>query len=239
MYINQNEESYQYTILQSGSLPLKPNGKVDFNIEHKCTSLLLWPENQEPTPENTILADPCLTPENIKVLEQKLQKYRMCLSDIQYFFISHKHRDHLPTFSYDKNYVKLVKDRKLFSGISTTPCTGHAHDLKSMVFQLGTKEEIWFVGDAVLNKEWLKAWGYYWPNRYTEEDVVQTWKSLAKILSQADIVIPGHGMEIRITSQLLKELIQSFPQAKHSERCFSVEALLKKRMKELKEIENA
>lgn len=40
---------YQYRILQTGSLPLRPDSCRD-HVEHRCTSALVWPEPIEVTP---------------------------------------------------------------------------------------------------------------------------------------------------------------------------------------------
>ncbi len=64
--------------------------------------------------------------------------------------------------------------------------------------------------DTILDLEWLKAWSPYWPNRYTESEVIDTWRSIASILSQADIVVPGYGKHFMINNSLLLEILERF-----------------------------
>jgi glyoxylase-like metal-dependent hydrolase (beta-lactamase superfamily II) len=88
--------------------------------------------------------------------------------------------------------------------------------------------------DAILNREWLVAWQYYWPNVYEVPEIVETWRSLAKILTTADTVIPGHGPPIRITRKLLRELIDKFPRAEYGSRCPKVVGVLTQRLEKLR-----
>jgi hypothetical protein len=90
-------------------------------------------------------------------------------------------------------------------------------------------------GDAVINLEWLRAWEYYWPNCYQKAEILQTWVSVAKILSVADLIIPGHGHPIKVTSELLAHLIDTFAQAEHAEACPNVEQTLCMRLEQLRE----
>ena len=89
---------------------------------------------------------------------------------------------------------------------------------------------VWVASDAILNLEWLRAWQYYYPNRYNADEVIDTWRSLACILSEADIVIAGHGVEIEVTADLLAELLESFPDAPYADHCPDVAEMLRARL---------
>ena len=65
----------------------------------------------------------------------------------------------------------------------------------------------WIVGDAILGEDWLRAWRYYWPNGYGPDEIVETWRSVARILSMADVVIPGHGPPFRVDISLMSDSI--------------------------------
>ena len=43
------------------------------------------------------------------------------------------------------------------------------------------------------------AWQYYWPNVYEVPEIVETWRSLAKILATADTVIQVMARQSRST----------------------------------------
>ena len=81
-----------------------------------------------------------------------------------------------------------------------------------MALVLNTKDgECWIVGDAIINKIWLIHWGYYWPNGYTTEQIVQTWRTVADILSKADVIVPGHGTPFRVTTSVIEEALAKTP----------------------------
>jgi hypothetical protein len=88
--------------------------------------------------------------------------------------------------------------------------------------------------DAVLSREWLLAWQYYWPNVYIPAEIVATWQSVAKILATADMVLPGHGQPIPVTAELLRELIDNFPRAEYGSRCSEVVSVLQQRLAQLR-----
>ena len=225
---------YQYSVLQKGSLPLKPNRKFEKTVEHRCTTLLLWPENAPPGPENTLLIDPCFTATGYQYAQKQLKKLNFSFSSLGFVFITHRHIDHLPNFPQKKQIPHLQHDaRQLLRDIELISCPGHAKDLRALVFRSTFDEQVWVVGDAILNLPWLKAWQYYWPNAYTPLEVVQTWNSVAKILARADIVIPGHGDRIDVTAALLTDLLETFPTAEYASECLEVEPLLRQRQQQL------
>ena len=150
---------YEWTILQVGELPLRPDNRVDPGAEHRCTSVLIWPEGERP---------------------------------------------------------------------------GHEPSLRALVFPSAAEEQVWIVGDAILDEAWLRAWGYYWPNQYRPPEIVRTWQSVAAILSGADVVVPGHGPPIPVTPELLENLIAGFPTADQPDRCPEVAQALRARLQTLR-----
>jgi len=58
-------------------------------------------------------------------------------------------------------------------------------------------------------------------------------------LSHADVVVPGHGPPITITSALLRDLLAGFPAAEHAERCLEVGEAIERRLDELRDGESA
>ena len=79
------------------------------------------------------------------------------------------------------------------------------------------------------------AWQYYWPNVYDVSEIVDTWRSLAKIIETADTVIPGHGPPIEISTDLLQELIDNFPRAEYGSSCPEVTRILSQRLEQLRQ----
>lgn len=238
MTIASQRQPYHDLILQKGMLPLCPNRTFDRTAEHRCTTTLIWPEHSSPRSENTILIDPCFTTAGYQYALKQLKTLDISFKDIGYMFITHRHIDHVLTLPEKKKFPYFQKGSTSFlPDIDLIPCPGHAQDLQALVFRSTSHEQVWIVGDAILNLRWLTAWQYYWPNVYTHQEVVQTWNSVAHILSQADIVIPGHGEKIYITAALLTALLETFPSAEHADKCPEVEPLLWQRQQQLLEQE--
>jgi glyoxylase-like metal-dependent hydrolase (beta-lactamase superfamily II) len=124
-------------------------------------------------------------------------------------------------------------DTEAFPGIDMVACPGHAADLLVLTFR-DARGMVCVASDVILNREWLVAWQYYWPNVYEAPEIVKTWRSLAKILATADTVIPGHDPPIRITADLLGELIDNFPRAEYGSRCPEVVGVLNQRLEDLR-----
>jgi glyoxylase-like metal-dependent hydrolase (beta-lactamase superfamily II) len=59
------------------------------------------------------------------------------------------------------------------------------------------------------------------------------WRSVARILARAQIVIPGHGPAFEVTPQLLRDLIAAFPAARHARQCPDVLEALRVRLASL------
>ncbi|MBD3308913.1 hypothetical protein GF339_21055 [candidate division KSB3 bacterium] len=227
---------YQYRLVQKGSLPLAPDHSRQRTVVHKCTSVLLWPAHEAPASVNTVLTDPCFPSGISRNVQRTLDKLSLTFQDIGYLFITHRHGDHLPHPALSTTPLLVQTDAHApssLSGLTTVPCPGHAPELHALVFRSATHQTVWIVGDAILNLTWLKAWEYYWPNIYTPSEIVQTWESVATIVCQADIIIPGHGSPFAVTIPLLKTLIARFPSAVHAERCPDVESRLQTRLAQL------
>lgn len=226
--------SYQYLILQSGSLPLQPDGEKDFSQEHRCTSILIWPEDQIPSPENAILTDPCFTRKGFEQAEKLLKRLKVTIEELKYIFVTHRHGDHMPRFPYKKEILDFQKEGgHVLSDVTFIPCPGHASDLRCLSFSSSSGHRVFVVGDAILSECWLKVWGYYWPNLYSPSDIIQSWRSVARILEQADVIIPGHGGQIVVSPALLRIVLENFPSAEYADECPEVQTTLAHRMKEL------
>ncbi len=229
------QQRYQYRMLQTGTLPLSPGGAIDLSKEHRCTSVAIWPAAEPPLPAQTIFTDPNFTLAGKKEAQKHAAHIGLALDTMRVIFVTHRHRDHLPPdLKRETMHVFQKHVPAEFPGIAVEPCPGHAPDLHALIFRTTQHKTVWVVGDAVLNQEWLLAWGYFWPNRYTPAEIAETWRSVAKILANADIVIPGHGDEILITLDLLSNVLTGFLAAPYAVMAPDVAPMLRQRVQELK-----
>jgi glyoxylase-like metal-dependent hydrolase (beta-lactamase superfamily II) len=221
---------YQFRILQTGSLPLRPDGRRQPG-PHRCTSALVWPADEPPSPDNAVLTDPCFDRRGYAEACGVLGELGVSLAALRYVFLTHSHFDHLMSLPADapRPAVDWAADvARGLPGFEAVPCPGHSDDSTALAFRDGSGRSVWVVGDAVLDREWLLAWRYYWPNGYSPEEVVQTWRSVADVL-QADLIVPGHGEPIEVTPGLCEELAGSFDRAEHARRCGDVLERIRRR----------
>ncbi|MGE3806942.1 MAG: MBL fold metallo-hydrolase [Gemmataceae bacterium] len=226
---------YQYRILQTGTLPLRPDSSYQ-RVEHRCTSALIWPTGVAPTPENSVLTDPCFTFAGFAEARKVAAEVGINLSDIRHVFNTHGHGDHLLNFPPGVERPAVAWFRPVTDVLSETeivPCPGHSEDSCALVFRDDAGIQVWVAGDAVLDRDWLVAWGYYWPNGYLREEIIQTYHSVAKILS-GDIIIPGHGEPIKVTADLCDELDRRFDLAEYARECGVVRQQVQQRAKALR-----
>jgi len=235
---DQSQAAYQWAILQQGQLPLRPGREFDQTAEHRCTAVLVWPEGEAPTGQNTLLTDPCFSTRGLAEAAAVLSGFAgFSLGDARRLFVTHPHHDHVPNLP----AIATATDFSMFEpdvdaglpGFAAVPCPGHFPTLRSLAFHDAEGRRVWIVGDAVLSEEWLRAWEYYWPNGYGRADIVQTWRSVAVILSGADVVIPGHGPPVRVTAPLLEDLLAGFPGADHAADCPDAAETLRRRLASL------
>ena len=237
---------YQSAILQDGQLPLKVDGRVTQH-PHLCTATLIRPRAASPSRENSLIVDPCFSADTIVEAEARLQQLDASLDSIGCFFETHGHLDHKVYVPRPMSLGKRMRwtrkrplkwnlwsgDTEAFPGIDMVACPGHAADLRVLSFR-GAHGVVCVGSDVILSREWLVAWQFYWPNVYEIPKIVETWRSLAKILATADTVIPGHGRPIQITGDLLRELIDNFPRAEYGSRCPEVVGVLNRRLEDLR-----
>jgi glyoxylase-like metal-dependent hydrolase (beta-lactamase superfamily II) len=229
---------YEWTVLQTGELPLRPDHRVERGAEHRCTSVLIWPAGEQPGPDNTLLADPCFSEAGLDEAGPILDRLNISLGDVGWIFVTHPHWDHCPSLP---EGVALGRPRPFdpgaagpLAGARVVGCPGHEPSLEALVFPSAGDGQVWIVGDAILDEPWLRAWGYYWPNRYAGPQIVRTWQSVAAILSGADVVVPGHGPPIPVTPELLEHLIAAFPTADCADNCPEVAQTLRSRLEALR-----
>lgn len=209
--------TYQWRVLQTGSLPLRPDGSIQ-RVEHACTSVLIWPTGEAPTRANTIVTDPCFTTRGFAAASAALGELGLTIEDIGRAFITHEHGDHLPFVPRMVTNWRYDRFEPHEESLRAAACPGHHPGLRALTFVSGT-DRVWIVGDAVLDEEWLRRWGHYWPNGYSSAEIAQTWRSVARIVGEADVVLPGHGPALRVTTELVDALIDRFDLAEHSGTC--------------------
>ncbi|MHC4406775.1 MAG: MBL fold metallo-hydrolase [Planctomycetota bacterium] len=229
----------RWRILQDGSLPLRPDGRITSEA-HACTSTLVWHAGDKPSPDNSVVIDPCFAASRCDDAARRLSELGVAWEDLRYYLETHRHYDHVVETA---RYSKTASDRASrprwvrfeekhlasFPGVEIVGCPGHAPDLRAFRFD-AAEGETWIVGDAIIDRRWLVAWMFYWPNGYEGDEIVQTWRTVAQIIEKAKVVVPGHGPPIRVDAELLRELLEGFPRAMLSRRCPEVAAVLERRL---------
>jgi glyoxylase-like metal-dependent hydrolase (beta-lactamase superfamily II) len=224
---------FNWRILQSGSLPLRPDGSLDQQAEHRCAATLLWPEDESPTPDNTVLVDPCFTAAGYDEAAAQLAALGAEFRDIGRIFVTHLHADHmlhLPSNARAGRLATLRLDDGHEFGLAAVDCPGHHPMLLALTFAAPDERQVWIVGDAVLDEAWLRAWKVYWPNQYSPPEVMQTWRSVGQIVARADVIVPGHGPAFGVTPDLVRDLLETFPNAPYADQCPQVIPLLRQRL---------
>lgn len=228
---------YEWLLLQVGALPLRPDGSHAAGQPHRCTSVMLWPAGQNAFPGNTLITDPCFLGDGAQQIMHRLLTMRYDLPDLGTLFVTHPHHDHQPSLQYrlPLSGVRFAPGAESFPAVRTVPLPGHDAAQKALVFTDQAEQAVWIVGDAVLDEAWLRAWRYYWPNSYLRGEIVQTWHSVATVLAEADVIVPGHGPPIPVTADLLRDLVAGFPQAEHADLCPAVGDMLQARLDTLRQ----
>ena len=225
---------FDWIILQPGQLPLRPNRFIDPHAEHRCTSVLVWPEGTAPTPHNTVLVDPCFSPAGHTHAATQLATLNVTFAAVGRLFVTHLHGDHMPNLSPDElpSTCRVLRacDLAAYPGLAVVHCPGHDTMLEALVIPVAGNRKVWVVGDAVLDEEWLRAWGYYWPNGYGAPEVIETWRSVARIIAGADMIVPGHGPAFEVTADLIRDLLDAFPRAPSAGQCPEATEMLRLRL---------
>lgn len=228
---------FDWAILQEGRLKIDLTGKRRSEGGY-CTVTAVWPTGEAPSAENTFLVDPCFFQAGLyQQAIGEAQRHGIDLPNLHHVFVTHRHFDHVPT-AIGGERARFVSDMipvQRQPGLAMVGLPGHSPDLRALIFRSPPHGEVWIVGDAILEEDWLAAWAYYWPNGYSAAEIVQTWRSLRLILASADVIIPGHGPEIRITPSLLDTMLASFPKADYAEACPEVPDTLRARLAQMQE----
>ncbi|MBI5958555.1 MAG: hypothetical protein HY866_07470 [Chloroflexi bacterium] len=230
------EPRFNWRVLQDGQLPLRPDKQVDLSAEHRCTTLLVWPVDAPPSAANTVVVDPCFTSAGSQVAQAQLAGLNVSFEILRRTFVTHPHHDHLPHLPREMppiQFQEILFGPEMPPGMKLVHCPGHDFPLMALVFTAADGLPVWVVGDAILDEEWLRAWGYYWPNGYTPDAVAETWRSVARIVSGAAIIVPGHGPAFAVTADLVRHLLETFPSAAYANLCPSVESQLQARLESL------
>ncbi|HEX2908964.1 MAG TPA: hypothetical protein VHO69_18975, partial [Phototrophicaceae bacterium] len=181
--------------------------------------------------------DPFFTDRGFAEAVGQLQLLEIGFGSIGYIFVSHYHYDHMPRLpAHAPQYAfKLLVpgESERFPDVRAVDLPGHDPFLRALAFTSIAGKRVWVVGDAILNEEWLRAWEYYWPNGYEPDEIMQTWRSTAVVLAEADVILPGHGQPILITPDLLRALAAGFTRAEYAERCPDVLETLHHRLAQI------
>ncbi|MFN8372471.1 MAG: hypothetical protein U0694_06295 [Anaerolineae bacterium] len=222
-------QRFEWLIVQEGQLPLRPD-KHFLLVEHRPTVTLIWRAGEQPKRDNSLLVDPYFTENGFLAAQRTLRTAGFSFFQLGAYFVTHQHFDHMLSLPLEVPAGRFKALAEPLEGIRAVPCPGHARDLHALVFTSRRNERIWVVSDAVLDETWLRAWGYYYPNGYAPSQIIETWRSIAAIFAEAEVIIPGHGAPIRVTRGLVEALIEGFPQAEFSGGCPEVLDTLRSRL---------
>jgi glyoxylase-like metal-dependent hydrolase (beta-lactamase superfamily II) len=225
-------QRFNWLVVQEGQLPLRPDHRFA-SVEHRPTITLIWREGERPNRENSFLVDPYFTSKGYLAAQRILQAANIRLFELGAYFVTHPHYDHLLSLPIDIPVDRFTQLQTPPDDICAVPCPGHAAELQALTFTSAKDERVWVVSDAILDDEWLRAWGYYYPNRYSDDEIVETWCSIGRIFAEADVIVPGHGAPIQVNRALVETLIAGFPNAKVSSACPEVLEALNKRLASL------
>lgn len=205
---------YKFRILQTGSIPLNFQGKINTALKHRATSTLVYREiNNKIDKSFLLIVDPAwvLKSEMTKA-EDRIKDLQITLKDINHLFLTHSHYDHrcgLKNLAKEKsNLMRMIHSKYLIeSGINKieiiqTP--GHSYDSRALIIH--SKKRTAIVGDAVINYEYLMQWGYYYPNQYKPNEISETRQTMKKLIENNDVIIPGHGSAISVDDNLRQKL---------------------------------
>lgn len=222
---------YQWEIVQHGEISLRPDGSTKREREHCCSAVLLWPQDEAPHPANCLITDPCFIGPDTDRVQQYLNNIGIDVpTEIGTYYVTHSHLDHEPFWGDYTRVMRGIPYDHSRADLQTIPCPGHHPDQHALVFTDTNGHRVWIVGDAVLDEEWLIHWRYYWPNGYTREEIIATWQTIGLIIQKADLIIPGHGTPIAVTSTLIQQLIEGFPQAEYADQCPQIMQQLRERL---------
>jgi len=135
-------QRYDYLLLLVGSITVDPDFSIDRSVEHRCSSVLIWPQGEQPSRHNTVLTDPCFTDRGFPHAAAHLNRLGLAFGDIGRIFVTHRHGDH--RFSLLDRTVRSDFARFRpgvtgpLSGISTLPCPGHTPEWQALVFRSST-----------------------------------------------------------------------------------------------------
>ena len=228
------EARFEFAILQTGELRVGPGGERREDATHRCASVLIWPEGETPSRANTLVTDPCYyTRAGFAMACEALRDLGIGWGDVGRVHVTHPHADHRPRFA-DRNATPglrpFVPGESPFEAMRLVPCPGHGRDERALVYVSSAGEEVWVVGDAILNEVWLRSTEVCMTAIYFDDEVCLQWRSMGRIMTEADLVIPGHGAPFRVTASLLEELVRRFPGARCGADCPDVTEALKGRL---------
>jgi len=195
-----------YTILSSGNLLFEQHERYPCNHRKKS-----W---GDPTitlvrGELNVIIDPAYGPYRerkkdsseadiqMRILEMKMELVGISPGDIDLVFCTHDHPDHTNlAHKFTESGARVVLGHSsggsLMEGVKVIRSPGHSDDHYVLKFNDGTYEVV-VAGDAVVNLDYYKELAPYWMNRYAEEEIWETRKTMYDISRMADLIIPGHG----------------------------------------------
>ena len=150
---------------------------------------------------------------NIRDLTGALKDLGIRAEDIDVVFITHWHRDHygnleafkdarrmasrplLERFRLD-GFTGLDDGEEIAEGVKVMLTPGHTAEHASVVVDSvlgGVKARVAIAGDAIVSHSYFQA-GRIWQCNADFHDVGEAKESIRRLVTQSDIIIPGHGV---------------------------------------------
>jgi glyoxylase-like metal-dependent hydrolase (beta-lactamase superfamily II) len=164
---------------------------------------------------------------NWQSLESQLTSHHFSVRDITKVFITHFHRDHyggierfehahwychpiardgLPA-SLKEKFIPVEDDIQLIRNTRVLHTPGHTAGHASVIWADQKRlVRVAMCGDAILSLAWLLS-GYTWKFNADFYNLAAARASAAKLLSSADVLVPGHGQPFfsRTVSDVIRE----------------------------------
>jgi glyoxylase-like metal-dependent hydrolase (beta-lactamase superfamily II) len=160
---------------------------------------------------------------NARRLTMALKEVDIAPDDVDIVFITHWHRDHFGNLNLFKkaqfmaskllvkrhglkNFIGVDDQQNITDGVKVLFTPGHTVDHASIVVEteLGPiRVRVAIAGDAIISHSYFRE-ERIWRNNPDFFDDVDARKSVLRVIDNADVIIPGHGVPFLINGSSLE-----------------------------------